>query len=217
MLLYGVDRSLTISRDAVELRLLDRVTARAVADLAATGIHPPGYMPFTVPWSEDGGDAAASRLMSWMTDVFDRSTFDSWTLLFGVWRDSELVGATNLVATNHRAVGVVSTGSWLAATYQGRGTARMMRSILVDFTFSRLRSRLAVSEAFHDNAASRGVNESAGYLEIGQRLVERRGEEVALIRYELPVDVWNRQEHSELRICGAGWTRGLVFSRKNGE
>lgn len=77
-----------------------------------------------------------------------------------------------------------------------------MRQALLFLAFDGLNARLALSEAFEDNLASRGVNASLGYRIVGQRMVHRRGSQARLLQYELTKAEWKSGDLPKIHIHG---------------
>lgn len=184
----------------LELRGIDEPTAYALVDLASSGIHPPEFMPFTYPWTDepDGARQQNSLRHYWRT----RAEFspEKWMLELGVWVGDELVGSQAITAEQFVSRRVVSSGSWIAQRHQGKGIGKEMRSAIVHLAFEGLGASRCESAAFEDNLASRGVSKAVGYEENGDDIALRRGLPARLVRYKLERSAWERTRRDDVFI-----------------
>jgi RimJ/RimL family protein N-acetyltransferase len=84
----------------------------------------------------------------------------------------------------------VNSFSWLGLRHQRRGIGREMRAAIVHLAFEGLGALRAESDAFDDNARSRGVSESLGYEENGTMLAPRPSGASLMRRYLLTREKW---------------------------
>lgn len=91
---------------------------------------------------------------------------------------------------NFAALRQFTTGSWLGREFQGRGLGREFRMAALALGFDGLGAELALTGAWHDNAPSRGVTESLGYVEAGRRRLLRRGIPDEQIEYRMSNEHW---------------------------
>jgi RimJ/RimL family protein N-acetyltransferase len=122
------------------------------------------------------GDPRDARRSAYATAVRqDRDRFgtESWKLYLAVRLPSDrLVGLQTLEADAFARDRTVDSASWLVPSVRGQGIGTAMREAVLAFAFGTLGAKVAVSSAWHDNAASLGVSRRLGYrLERTSRLV----------------------------------------------
>jgi RimJ/RimL family protein N-acetyltransferase len=179
---------LTVRTPRLELRLPSHDELVQLREVARAGIHPPEFMPFAVPWTDEPYsegwvvDYMEARLAAWRPD--------DWALALGVWHDGELMGIQDLTAKEFAAKRRVVTGSWLGARFQRRGFGTEMRAAVLELAFRGLGAEVAVSGAVDGNHASRRVSEKLGYRVVGRSEVAPRGSPVGHTDLELRSDEW---------------------------
>ena len=171
----------------LELRLPERVELEALREVALAGIHPPGFMPFTVAWTDDPEladflDYHQMRRREWSAE--------DWHLELGVWLEGEPVGAQVVTATDFAATRTVTTGSWLGQRFQRRAVGTEMRTAVLELAFHGLGAEAARSGAVDGNVASLRVSEKLGYRQVGRSTVAPRGEVVGHADLELRREEW---------------------------
>jgi len=102
-------------------------------------------------------------------------TADSWGVDFLVWERGALADAMGISAENFAADRTVTTGSWLGATYQGRGIGTEMRVAVLELAFRGLGAVAATSGFLEGNRPSARVSEKLGYVETGIGEISPRG------------------------------------------
>jgi RimJ/RimL family protein N-acetyltransferase len=125
-----------------------------------------------------------------------------WSLDLGVWSEGRLVGTQGIDAENFAVRREVSTGSWLAREFQGKGIGKEMRQAVLGFAFDHLGAVWAKSGSFRDNPASAAVSRSVGYFEDGMEVLAPRGEPRELIRWRMHVDQWHERERPRIEVAG---------------
>jgi RimJ/RimL family protein N-acetyltransferase len=171
----------------LELRLPTEPELVELRELALAGVHPPEFMPFTVPW----------------TDVPQLSTFlgyhecrrrewspDDWHLELGVRVEGEPAGVQVVHGAEFARTRAVMTGSWLGRRFQGSGVGTEMRTAVLELAFRGLGAEVARSGAIDGNVASLRVSEKLGYREVGRSTVAPRGEPVEHADLELRREEW---------------------------
>lgn len=193
---------LRVCSPRLELRLPTDDDLVALADAAASGIHPPDFLPFSVPWTDGTPEEIRRSVMQHMWRTRGALTKDDWQLPFAVFVDATPVGVQGIAAKQFAKRGVVGTGSWLAMSHQGRGLGKEMRSAVLHFAFEGLGATRAESGAWEDNAPSNAVSRSVGYRENGDELLLRRDEPTRQVRYVIDRDDWKARRHDDITIEG---------------
>jgi RimJ/RimL family protein N-acetyltransferase len=171
----------------LELRLPREEELAALREVALRGIHPPEFMPFTVPWTDDPDlegflDYHEMRRREWSAEA--------WHFEPGVWLDGELVGVQALESTRFAETRTVGTGSWLGRRFQGKGIGTEMRTAVLELAFRGLGAARACSGAVDGNAGSLGVSEKLGYRVVGRDTVAPRGVAIRHAKLELLRNAW---------------------------
>jgi RimJ/RimL family protein N-acetyltransferase len=125
-----------------------------------------------------------------------------WRLYFVVLVDDEPIGMQDLKGTDFIKFGTVSTFSWLAPGWRGRGIGREMRAAALHLAFAGLGAREAGSDAFVDNQASNQVSQALGYQPNGFDWDTRRGEVAQIQRWRLTRDTWERGRRDDIELGG---------------
>lgn len=183
---------LHITAGPVELRGITDDLLVEVAELAASGVHSPDWMPFTVPWTDAPAGELPRRFAQyhWQT----RADFapEGWTLNLAVLYEGELVGVQGISTSDYLVTRTGETGSWLGRAHQGRGIGTVMRQVMCAFCFDHLDAAEIASAAFRDNAASLGVSRKVGYVENGVTRVRRRDQVAEMVGLRLTREAFVR-------------------------
>ena len=150
-------------------------------------MHPPGEMPFLVPWTDAiGSPGFVEGFVGFHLGLLRDWRPDNWMLDLGVWCDGEPIGFQGLEWRALRRDARVVTGSWLGERHQGRGFGTEMRGAVLELAFAGLGARIAKSGA-------RGVQRPVGarlrearLRRAGEDWVEPRGEPIRQVLFELP-------------------------------
>lgn len=188
----------------VELRTGDLAGLVDLAAVAARGVHPPGEMPFAVPWTDCDPAERARRTLRWQLLGWGGWSPAEWRLDFVVRRAGVVVGTQSLEATDFPVLREVGTGSWVGLEHQGRGTGPLMRAAVLHLAFAGLGAVCARSEAHLDNPRSLAVSRRLGYREDGQRRLLRGGGPVLSQRLRLDAADWAGRPRPEVRVEGLG-------------
>ncbi len=184
-----------------------------IVALAEAGIHPPGEMPFAVPWTLASPQELGPRMSQHFWRLRAELTAQSWSLPFVVRRGGEVVGVQDMEAETFAVRRTVSTGSWLGRRFQGCGVGTEMRAAVLTFAFDQLGATHAESSAFADNPASQAVSRRLGYVDNGMQVVNRAGESATNQRFLLTPDRFVRPSWT-LQVQGLdGCRAGLGLSR----
>lgn len=173
---------LRIRTPRLELRLATVAELRELYRVAEAGVHDPAVMPLTIPWTDTLDEA---DFLAYHRDTLARSTRVDWRLNLIAFLDGRPIGSQGI---GSHGPGRVATGSWLGQAHQGRGYGSEMRSAILSFAFDVLGVETAVSAAWVENQASRGVSRKLGYREVGSHWVSPRGEPLEHVDLELRRD-----------------------------
>jgi RimJ/RimL family protein N-acetyltransferase len=193
--------ALRLTTPRLELRVPDDDDIVELFAAARAGIHPPGEMPFGIPWT-DGIEqpGALERFLSFFWTARGALTAQKWQLPFAVVSDGSVLGIQELLAEDFAGSRSVSSGSWLTASAQGRGLGVEMRAAVLQLAFAGLGALEAQTSAWIDNLASQRVSLRLGYVHEGQQLLARRGEPTAHLRYRLTREAWQRNRFDGIEI-----------------
>jgi RimJ/RimL family protein N-acetyltransferase len=148
-------------------RYVDDDLGTQLAALAAAGIHDPGFMPFSVPWSQAPSPELERNTLQYYWRCRADTSPASWNLQFAVVVDGEVVGTTGLMTHDFPITRSFETGSWLGRAHQGRGLGTELRVAALHLGFLAFDALLATTGAFDDNAPSLGVTRKLGYTPNG--------------------------------------------------
>jgi RimJ/RimL family protein N-acetyltransferase len=193
---------LRVRTPRVVLRPITDDDLDALCDLALRGVHDPGHMPFTTPWTDLPPDEQVLGNLQFVWRRRADWTVDDWSLGLGAWEDGVLVGRQDVFAQSFPVLRSVETGSWVGLEHQGRGLGKELRSAVLHLAFAGLGAEQAVTGAFDDNARSLGVTRSLGYALNGDSRTVRRGEPARLLRYTLDAATWAERRRDDITIEG---------------
>lgn len=200
---------LRIRSEHLVLRLPTDDELIELAELARSGIHDAGEMPFGVPWTQRPSPQFEIGFVQHHWSV--RATFapEKWWLNLAVERGGSWVAAQTIAADNFPVFRNVDTGSWVARRYQRQGIGKEMRGAVLAFAFDHLGARLATSEAFTDNTASNSVSRSLGYEPDGFGQLAPEGVARDTARYRMTVERWRSQPRPTVEVEGLERCRAL--------
>lgn len=193
---------LALRSSRLELRL---PTDDELADLAAVaraGVHAPGEMPFSVPWTALPSPAFEREFAQHHWKM--RATWrpDDWMLNFGIFIDGRPIGSQGVIGREFQVFRTIRTGSWLGLPFQGRGFGKEMRSAVLAFGFDHLGAVRADTEAFLDNGRSAGVSRSLGYAEDGLGQCAPEGVARSTRRFRMTVGDWRAIPRDSVEVTG---------------
>lgn len=168
---YGV----TLRCDDIEMRVVRESDAPDLVDVALSGVHDPGYMPFAIPWTETPRDELPAQTFRHIMSGPTRAMPDKCRLTFLVRVDGEAAGLQDIYAKNFPITRTAETGSWLGRRFHGRGIGTRMRRMVCAFGFEGLGAKRLESEAYSDNGPSLGVSRKVGYRDNGVTVDVRGG------------------------------------------
>jgi RimJ/RimL family protein N-acetyltransferase len=130
-------------------------------------------------------------------------TPSAWRLPMLVFRGDLPVGMQELEGVaDFQADRTVDSSSWLIESARGRGIGKAMRGAVLTLAFEGLGAAAAVSEAWHDNAASLGVSRSLGYVDTGERSHPRGAGTDRMVGLQLDREAWLARSRPEVVIDG---------------
>ena len=174
----------------------------ALAARAAAGIHPPEFMPFSMPWSDAPSPQLERSAMQHFWSIWGRFTADKWVVPFAVVVDGEVAGVQSVMSEHFPVLRTVGTGSWLGQPFQGKGIGKEMRAAALHFAFEGLGAVRAETAAYDDNVQSLGVTRSLGYAENGDRVALRRGEASRHVEFVMHRSAWEERRRDDIEIAG---------------
>lgn len=136
-----------------------------LAELTLAGIHEPGAMPFSVPWTLAPADQLPRQLAAYHWGVRAAFRPDDFHLELAVRRQGELVGTQGFGAKDYLVTRTAETGSWLGRRHQGQGIGTRMRRAVCTLLVDHLDAAELTSGAWLDNAPSLAVSRKVGYRE----------------------------------------------------
>jgi RimJ/RimL family protein N-acetyltransferase len=156
----------------LELRLGTRAELRALAQVALSGIHDPGDMPFEFPWTDTMTEQSVVDFHEQAVREFDA---EDWQLNLLAFHRGRVIGTQEIGAERFAERRTVVTGSWLGRRWQRRGFGTEMRAAVLQLAFAGLGADIARSGAIAGNPQSLGVSRKLGYEVVGSHTVSPRG------------------------------------------
>jgi RimJ/RimL family protein N-acetyltransferase len=151
-----------------------------LVDLVLSGLHAPGEMPFSEPWTLDDPAVLPANNMRHYSRIRAGCTPEHFSLQFAVRVGGELVGSQSFSARDFAVTRTGETGSWVGRRFHNRGIGTRMRRAVCAFVFDGLDAVEMTSGAFVDNPASLAVSRKVGYRLNGMTRLTRRPGEVAI-------------------------------------
>lgn len=186
----------------LELRYVDDELSRALAEVAVEGVHDPGAMPFTVPWTRQ---PAAVLRVEYQRHIWSKRATtapDDWSISFAVLVDGEPAGVQDIFAKAFPVVRQFETGSWLGRRFQGRGIGTEMRAAVLHLGFAGLGAVRAETSAWEDNPTSQAVTRKLGYADNGWTYLAREATRCRMLRYAMTREDWAARRRDDVTIEG---------------
>ena len=114
----------------LELRAVTDEDIPVIVDLVLDGVHEPGQMPFSQPWTEAPRHELARNTAAYYWSTRASFSPNDWSLDLVVRVDGQIVGVQGFHAVDYLVVRTGETGSWLGRAHQGRGIGTTMRLYL---------------------------------------------------------------------------------------
>jgi RimJ/RimL family protein N-acetyltransferase len=201
---------LEVRTPRLTLRYLDDALAAEVVAVAKRGVHDPSTMPFLVPWTDVASPQMEQEAMRFYWRTRSSVRPEAWNLQFAVLVDGDVVGMCDLSAERFAVLRQFTTGSWLGLDHQGRGLGKEFRAAALTLGFDGLGAEFALTGAWHDNAASRGVTESLGYVETGRRRMLRRDAPDEQVDYQMAREHWATIRRVDITLHGVEEARDFL-------
>jgi RimJ/RimL family protein N-acetyltransferase len=193
---------LVVRSPRLEIRLAREEEFPQLIELIDAGIHDPGTMPFTHPWTDTPVPQRNRDSYQWWWRQRAQWRPDDWAFDGSVRVDGQIIGVQSVIAKDFASLRSVSTGSWLGRAHQGKGYGKEMRAAILHLAFAGLGATVAFSGAFFDNAASLATSHALGYRENGREPQLRRGQPSEIVNLRLDRSDWERQPGPECSIEG---------------
>ncbi|GAB7066717.1 GNAT family N-acetyltransferase [Mycobacterium hodleri] len=194
---------LHVSTPRLTLRYVTDELALELADLAAQGIHDPGTMPFSDPWTDVPPPDQQRNSVRYFWNCRANTTIERWTLILAAQhRDGTLLGVCTLNADHFPTTRTVTTGSWIGRRFQGRGLGREMRQAALHLIFAGLYADTAATRAWHDNVASLRVTRSLPYTEGTPAQEMRRGRPDTMRAFAMTRPQWQTVRRDDIHLGG---------------
>jgi RimJ/RimL family protein N-acetyltransferase len=161
-------------------------------------MNPHTPRPFDVPERRARGVALRQEiwksLATWSPD--------NWTLDLVVRRGTAVIGMQELEARDFAVLRTVETASWLGPGHRAQGFGKLARTAVLALAFEGLGARVALTEAWSDNAASLGVTRALGYRPNGSVPQRREGQAWEMPRFRMDLAQWRAVSRPEVAIEG---------------
>ena len=200
---------LSIRSARLELRLPTDDELVELAAVAKAGIHPPGDMPFAVPWSTQPSPVFERNFVKHHWAMRAEWSPDDWTLNLGTFLDGRLIGSQGFSGRRFAVYRTIATGSWLGQPFQGQGYGKEMRGAVLAFAFDHLGALRAESDAFLSNPQSNAVSRSLGYVENGAGQAAPDGRAIPTQRFLITADQWRSRPRDPITVAGLDACRDL--------
>lgn len=178
-------------------------------DLARSGIHPSGEMPFAVAWSIQPSPAFERGYLAYHWANRAGWSPADWELGLAASLDGVLIGMQGMHARQFATMRTVHTGSWVGRAYQRQGHGTAMRTAMLSLAFDGLGALHAETEAFLDNAASSGVSRSLGYAPNGMGSLAPEGVPRPTQRFLMTEAMWRSRRRPPVAIEGLETCRDM--------
>jgi RimJ/RimL family protein N-acetyltransferase len=193
---------LRLRTERLELRLGTTDEIAELGRVADRGVHPPGEMPFRIPWTDRSGQELVDSTVEYHLRTREEWRPERWSLALCVFLDGRPVGGQDLRGVEFGSRREFETGSWLGRDYQGLGYGTEMREAVLELGFAGLGGVAAISGAFDFNKASLRVSEKLGYEPVEETTFAPRGEPQRELVVRLARAEWERRSHPAVEIEG---------------
>lgn len=185
-----------------------------LATLAAKGIHDPATMPFTEPWTDVPSPELERNSLTYYWRNRAETSVQRWNLDLAVLVDGSVVGMCSIHAEDFPGNRRLTTGSWLGLAHQGRGLGKEVRQAALHVIFAGFDAGLAVTRAWHDNAASLAVTRSLPYLETVRTVELRHDRPDTMVAFAMTPGRWATIRRDDIRLVGIDAVRGQLGTQR---
>lgn len=196
--------NVAVTTPRIELRGATDDLLGALAPLVSAGQADADPPPFDDPISLYESDPD-KRVEKWLQAIWrgrGRVTPEFWRLNLAVVVDGQAVGIQDVIGASFDTFGTVTTFSWLAADFRGRGYGREMREAVLHLAFDGFGATEAGSDAFMDNSGSNHVSEALGYERNGTDWDTRHGEPAIIHRWRITREQWLPRRRNDIALSG---------------
>ena len=165
--------------------------------------------PFLTPWAEGRPEERARFVLQNHWRELASWGINDWRLGLAVFDGHHPIGVVTLRGTDFPVVRQVTTSSWIGLAYQRRGFGTEARLGVLTLAFDHLNADAAVSEAFHDNAASQAVSRRLGYESDGISRDARGSEVIVSDRLRLSRERWDAVDRGAVVVSGMEKVRAM--------
>ncbi|MCX2932422.1 GNAT family protein [Mycobacterium sp. CVI_P3] len=198
----------------VVLRYVGDELGVRLATLAAKGIHHPATMPFSEPWTDVPSPQLERNSMQFYWRNRAETTAQRWNLDLAVLVEESVVGMCSVHAEQFPANRTLTTGSWLGLAHQRQGIGKEVRQAALHLIFAGFEADLAVTRAWHDNAASLAVTRSLPYTETGTTVEQRRDRPDTMVEFTMTPGQWATIRRDDIRLVGIEGSRAQLGSQR---
>ncbi len=193
---------LVVRTPRLEIRLPREEEFGALLALIADGIHDPGTMPFTTPFTDRPLPRRERESAQWWWRQRAEWSAEKWNFTGAVFVDGRVVGVQDMMAQHFAQVRSVETGSWLGRDHQGQGVGKEMRQAILHLAFAGLGAEEARSGAYDDNAPSLGTSRSLGYSDNGEQRLPRRDGVGRILHLRMDRAHWDTIRRDDIELLG---------------
>jgi len=194
--------NVSVTTPRIELRGATDELLTELVPLVRAGQADADPPPFDDPMSLYERDPEL-RVQKWLQAIWrgrGSVSSDFWRLYLVVVVDGQAVGVEDVIGSDFDTHGTVTTFSWLAAGFRGRGYGLEMRQAALHLAFDGFGATEASSAAFLDNAGSNRISEALGYERNGLDWDTRRGEPAQVQRWRLTRAQWLPRRRDDIAL-----------------
>ncbi len=197
---------LVVTAGNITLRLIRDSDLPAYADLTASPVFADERANYVFNWlsAEPVDRLLNSQQFLWSARAGIGPT--DWKLTLGVFDSGRLIGSQDLSAQDFTRLRVVTSGSYLRLSEQGRGIGTLMRQMILVLAFDHLGATRAESSAIVGNERSLAVSRHCGYELDGTEVKAHGQQRVELQRVAVTPETFVRPD---VAVEVAGLTQDL--------
>ena len=181
---------LRIRTPHLELRLPTDDDLQELVRAARSGIV--DETVFLVPWHQAPSPAMERQLLLYQWRARGTWSPGNWHLPLAAVLDGRPIGMQSVLASDYAIRRVVTSGSWLAREFHGRGYGTEMRGGMLALAFEGLGAEVAESGYFEGNESSARVSEKLGYASNGEEIIAVEGKRILEYKVRCTPETWIR-------------------------